>query len=1265
MKYRVANNIKGGFIPKINTEMPKNKRDQMNVLAPLYFNTNKDPIISEDNTMYNYGFNYLPSSRVLQIDKNLDLNLTSKNLAHIVSNPAQDSNRVLIVNGMEIPYYLGKFHNRKKLFGRIKSLFEYVKIEIVEGQVVKTPIWMERDVIDLINSMFNISDTSQDLIGINQRLENPIDKYIFINKFYEFLEMITWRPGLIEEISEEFLNNPTFRNIKIVNTNDQIKKFITENNIIGLINYYKQKNSKVEFNTKVYGSLKKPDEKRNYIQIIRIIDYFYGKLNEIFTDDVTREGDGEKINLINLIDLYTGYNPVFLNETNIRDNNNLLLCKNLESIEKTNKTSKGFNYLMGDLVIELIELVGTLEKIKNWEISKSINTPELKLHIILILSYFDLRLKNNQIKQGTNLNALPINKTAAKNNLFGSGHSIDYRESTKYNSEELVNTESFIKLEGTGPIINDRSPVVYIKVIKGTKEFTINFPACVENCILQLCKYLFWDFEKSTYDIEKLDLPENNFIQSIIAKIISNPNNEEDDELIEEFVEPLIDLDSVDYVNNNWWGKTVDYELNANSQNVLKILRFILTSSVDEISNKGRFKRKYTDDEEEDLEFLNEFLSEYDFEIESEPKFILKYDEVPVLELKLDNDEHASVFKPSNTEISTIYPNVKNFYNYLLFSIDESVRSDYRIYNDIILTDQIDVSKDIDENYISTSKIFWLNFIEDFTGFGYIDISEDLRPIFNIKMTEYLHRLINKNFTKSKIPLYKININLMYYLIAFSLNVDFDTNESVYNLINTEYIDRDPDILNRSITGYNNIYYYVLKNTNYKYMNSLTKLFNRLKQIDERKLYLYDKNEYQPIQLMIKLLNFDLIFRSEESIINFIELAKSLIDSTEYVLTNIRDGDIDDMINPELKDINSIPLYLFFTDPKDIDLEYNKNLIEIWSNAKDLVPELKLETLEQIIGIFIDSKRVILNKYEPSVLECYIKNSVSNYIQLVKYEYYPKEKLDSYLTIPIRSLQTPRNLIESETGISLFYYVINICQRKKYDTVLIINHFVSNSLLNINSEENYCEIIKIYPQGSPSILYIYVNEFTESNFDHRVFTQLYCKELLVTDKLTPLNIYVVKNFLNVDITILELLSRIHEGKNPICISNKIITTIMEFSKDDNPDTQWIRERSFQGYFGKACKSFFLTILDYLTCISQTKPIKLGTKYKVEKQQILENVYKLFSDPKIVCIIRILTRNKECVEDTDRLYFFILNKFRVNEKIIPKEIDREIISLLVN
>ncbi len=258
MKYKILNtNLKGGDVPKINISTSNmDLKQTMNAIGPLYFNLDKNPIKGPSNSYYEYDYTYSQEVTKFLIDNNLNLTPDGE-LGIIDKRKKTYENRIIIVNGQEIPYYLGKSHINIKFFGRIKFLFQYVLIENSLTDSTKkiiTPIKKEDDIIEFIDGLFNISDEFQELISINQRLENPIDKYIFINRFYELLEIITWEASLINynTISDYKKTEFVFTQIPLENTTNvkKLETLVKSNDFKGLIDYYM--NSKNGFQVKIF-----------------------------------------------------------------------------------------------------------------------------------------------------------------------------------------------------------------------------------------------------------------------------------------------------------------------------------------------------------------------------------------------------------------------------------------------------------------------------------------------------------------------------------------------------------------------------------------------------------------------------------------------------------------------------------------------------------------------------------------------------------------------------------------------------------------------------------------------------------------------------------------------------------------------------------------------------------------------------------------------------------------------------------------------------
>ncbi len=806
MKYKIFNNkITGGDIPKFNIPIEGLESKQlMNAKGPLYFNLNKNPIKALNNSYYQYDYTYEPDSTLYQIDSNLNLN-PSVQTSTILQSDNLYANRIINVNDLEIPYYLGKSHTNRKFFGRIKFLFQYVHVITSESDPTQKriiPIKKEDDIIGLIEGMFNISDEFQQLIQINQRLENPIDKYIFINKFYELLEIITWKMPIIDLkfISKIKIGSISFKNIPIetkTTSSGKLVDIIKKNNFKSLIDYYMK--GKDGFQVKFYIKLLCKLEKKEQIQYVKMltkIDYILTKLKSIFKDE--NDVDETKINLYNLIDLYAGYNKVFLNETRVNQQpktievdpeiiKSQLIETNIKSINAVNTKPKiNFNQLLANQVIELINLKNVLDKIKNWPITY--DTQDVDLHMILLLSYFDLRVGNPQIKQGINLNAIPINRNEALANLFDNGRS---SEST---NEILINTEKYLADKSLGPNIVKETPYTYIA------EYDLRFPACVENTILQFVKFLFWNYDTNQYDINTLTLGSNNFMKKFMEEYIKSDKQTED--VINNFIKPLINLPNINYVHEI---KGIKYELNALASNVLRIILFLLQTDESNILTNPVISGE---NNKNILDQINKILSSINYTLELDESgsrigiINLKKikEDIVVLKLELHTDAHGEASKSIDSSINMELVKSTKIYKLLVY-LTHTVSPDIHRTNPNYCPKLIDFVKfrglksNIASKYFNTNNIYWLNFIKQFDNFYSDCIEYELKPnlidlgfddeiilkdyvySFLIKLSRIIFDIITKKYN-SKINNTILNTNLFstfFYLILIS-RIDLDSN---------------------------------------------------------------------------------------------------------------------------------------------------------------------------------------------------------------------------------------------------------------------------------------------------------------------------------------------------------------------------------------------------------------------------------------------------------------------------------------------------------
>jgi hypothetical protein len=448
------------------------------------------------------------------------------------------------------------------------------------------------------------------------------------------------------------------------------------------------------------------------------LDYIITKLKSIFLIDMVNDDNTNKINLINLIDLYNGYDTIFLNETNRSNSEDTIISKNIETINKINIKSPNVNKLFYRLLIELLDLEMILDKIINWPISNKL--PENDLDMILLLSYFDLRVNSTQIKQGSNLNALPINKNNILNNLFGGERSTIPKDVYGMQiNRKIFETEIFLRnLDGPEFIIN--TPRVNIPADSFIKN-DIKYAVCVENTILQFVKVLFWDYYSNKYNIDKIKLSPNNFLRKFMEKFI-NVGGIQTDYIIKEFVYPTINRPNIIYINpkneNTKW-----YELDAISENVIKILLHYLKTDKNEILTNLNI---FNDDFDKNLKDLTKILSdinyrldiyksEYNNELEILDLYRIK-DNKLLLTVRLTKGAHGEIQKKNKYNLDDnvhIDNSIKFLYKHLMDEKIDNFIYDYGLI-DYGLIDFYNFFKNdiVESKYLNSNNIYWLNFYD-------------------------------------------------------------------------------------------------------------------------------------------------------------------------------------------------------------------------------------------------------------------------------------------------------------------------------------------------------------------------------------------------------------------------------------------------------------------------------------------------------------------------------------------------------------------------
>ncbi len=1122
MKYKMINdNLKGGTIPKI-LDIPidsENKIDYINKSAPLYFNINKNPIVSSNNNLYSYDFDYKPDSQVLRIDSNLDLvdagrfdSLVEPTQVDAYVPSEDDKYRVINVNGEEIPYYLGKIHNKND-FGKLKLLYQYIiwNMDPVDFSKIKVGILQEEsDIINLIESMFVISDDLNVLVGLSKSLNNIIDKYIFINKFYELLEIITWIPRTytIEEVKSADFN---FQNIPNGSSRDNrtLQKIINDENFSQLT-----PNGNIIFVKSILDSAPEylSDEKKlKYIKFITWIDYILGKLKQIFNDNPEETG---KINLINLIDLYSGYVPIFKDDINPKFNDNMKVCKFINTIKKTNIKVQSLQKIFYIEAIGLYNFIQTLDKIKNWKTGYGLS--KINIHLILVLSYFDIRINQTQISQGKYINAIPINRTEALTNLFGYGRS--FIQDIATDSLLTRATADYFSKVDIGPDIIDETPMINYN--------DLNFPACVENTILQFIKCLFWDYTKKTFIHNQLGLPEDNFLVVFMNKYIQIGKQTES--IVNEFVGHLVNLINIDYEKKNQKYK-IGYEYNASTSNFIKTLLMLLKTNYAEIGSANISLNSL----EEDISELKSILvpNGFDFEMTdiSSPegpadKIELTKNGDVVIEVILYLKRHGSVSKPENkVDVNTLNENIKNLINYLQVENDSINCTSCRF---LLNSKVISTTITLKSKFFNNSNIYWLNFVTSSSGLCSIpfyikkkfNYDQELIEQLNFEYFEILSDILKKTCDNGK-KFYENNFYFLYYYFLYLTTfVDIKKYPTVYEN-SKEFILNNPKFINSNIYGSTNILQLLMTEfNNNTIISSTIYLVNLIKSVNNKILSKGDKSDDIPFNILLNKYIYEDFFVNISDI-NILLLLYSLIDDDELVLYK----NFDNYQGLSIYTLTIFPLYKVLEAQDMLKYFASKN------------PDY----LISLINICVGSKKKILEEYIhiSSPLEFYI-NQILKSIPLYLVQF---KELNCLVILPILLLQTPNTIMGNES-VSLIYKVMDeILKTNKDIFVSAINLFVQNKLLldpSINGNQPVLNSIA----NDKSLLYLYLNNVQPiiGSFDKNVFSHLYNVDLYTSSE-SPLWGYFTNpnlNCMTYDPYIIQLVS------SDIMITGKIYSVIL-------------------------------------------------------------------------------------------------------------------------
>lgn len=525
---------RGGRIPGFKTA-PPGALSELQSLHPLSFNQEQYTILDKYGDVIYPGHKDKP---IFQLDESLDLSeVPTRDVEQ------QKPNIKLLVNeSVSVPLYPSLkqgeentpltansyFINGKILFalGFVDSYYNTVsgiynllcipektyfgtqttfyKDRSVQQQYNEDNLFFEGNYSPMksfLDTLFVFDTHSKTILNVTIR-NNFIDKYLFIDKFSDLLEMLYFR-----ELSSVDVEYCKF----LKKQKSYISKIETAKFDLGLARIELRKHDVgspehtkieakigklqqfIEKNSKTFMSMITPLEKFMYSDICFVLD----KLNNIFS--LEENATDERINLVNLADLYNSLNSINTLPNYFSDGAEEKYkdyIKGKSSFTRRNFLSNKIDYILNELV-GVFEVRKVLSYFRYCYREKF---EPFKLDHHILMTYFMRRLSKPVIDLN-GFTAFPVNSYNLVNNQW-------YEYIGDSTTVPAPRDSDFAKLARA--ISENPLPLFYSysQACVAVGEVERCYANCVESESLQFCKLFFWNLENKTYQLDIVSFEE-------------------------------------------------------------------------------------------------------------------------------------------------------------------------------------------------------------------------------------------------------------------------------------------------------------------------------------------------------------------------------------------------------------------------------------------------------------------------------------------------------------------------------------------------------------------------------------------------------------------------------------------------------------------------------------------------------------------------------------------------------------------------------------